>query len=134
MLTYEFSKLIPRPIEKVFAWCTDYQPDDIRFHSTWARSRTVVERTKDQVVIVSEAKDGTKRVVTVKLQPPDRWEAFTNDLHIIYTLTKVEHGTKFTFKGELSDSSSKKGLERLRLAEQTWDRIVAALENEVSPQ
>ncbi len=131
----EFSRLIRRPLDKVFAWCTDYQPEDIRFHSTWARSRTIVSRSEDQVIIVTETIDGTNRMVRVKLMPPDRWEAFTDDLHITYTLTTAEGGTNFTFKGELTHPhmDSEKAKDRLSSAEQTWDRIIQALEKEVPP-
>lgn len=92
-----------------------------------------MSRSEDEVVIVSGTEDGTKRVVTVKLMPPDRWEAFTDDgVHIIYTLTRVEGGTRFTFIGTLSDSTNI-ARELMTSAEQTWDRIIPVLEREVSP-
>ncbi|MFQ5998327.1 MAG: hypothetical protein ACE5KO_03385 [Candidatus Bathyarchaeia archaeon] len=119
-------------MDKVFAWCTDYQPDDVRFHP-WARSRKVVSSSKEKTLIESETQDGKTRVVTVKLMPPDRWESFSDDFHTTYTLEKIEEGTRFTFKGEsLGEGASSFVAERVNGgAERTWDSIIKSLEEEI---
>ena len=134
----EFTRIIKRPLHKVFAWCTDFEPEDIRFSENGKSLK--VRKKGDIVSLYSESKDGDKYKAKVKLMPPNRWEAdydgdtFTE--HIVYTLQRVKGGTKFTYasdvtyKGRYADRSQD---EAQTEPEAFWDRVIPALEKEVKP-
>jgi len=63
------------PLDFVFAWCTDYTPEDAKLENE-SYERKIIERTPRQVIFedLEESKDGWNwgRDV-VSLHPPNRW-------------------------------------------------------------
>jgi hypothetical protein len=84
------------PIEYVFAWCTDYRPDDARREKD-TYERRIVSRAPNQVVYedLSDDDDGGWRWSrhTVTLRPPNRWHSDSvgshRELSIDYALTAL---------------------------------------------
>ena len=138
MYHIEFSRVIKAPFDKTFAWCTDYQPEDVRFYDE-PQARRILSREKNKVVLEGVYKDGHKYTATVKLMPPNRWEADVDgdDVkgHVVYTLENVADGTKFTCASDVSYRGKRKNktlAEAQRDSEAFWDRVIPVLEKEVS--
>ncbi|MFQ5998396.1 MAG: hypothetical protein ACE5KO_03735 [Candidatus Bathyarchaeia archaeon] len=127
-------------MSKVFSWCTDFEPDDVRF-STENKARRIISKEGNNVVFENEADDGSIETARVTLIPPNRWEAAYDgvlfDEHNIYSLEETPEGnTKFTFvsdgvwkgrKSSLTQEDAQKGSETF------WNRAIAAIEKEISP-
>ncbi len=138
MFHVEFTSIIRRPLNKVLSWCTDFEPEDIRFSEN-GKSLKVQKKGKT-IILSGESKDGDKYTARVKLMPPSRWEAdYDGDSfaeHIVYSLRSVRNGTKFTYvgdvtyKGKNADTTREEGQAE---AEAFWDRLIPALEKEVEP-
>ncbi len=72
---YRIRVTFDAPIDYVFAWCTDYTPEDGNLEGE-TYTRKIIERTKRQVIFedLEETKTGWdwgRDVVT--LRPPTRW-------------------------------------------------------------
>jgi hypothetical protein len=84
------------PIEYVFAWCTDYRPDDAR-REREEYQRRIVSRSKRRVVYedLGDAEPGGWwwSRFDVTLRPPDRWTAESvgshRTLRLDYRLTRL---------------------------------------------
>jgi hypothetical protein len=66
------------PLDRAYAWLTDYQDDDPSLTRKVVKRRPVVSRTKDVVVLDGEIEVLGRRAkgrAEVHLFPPDRWEA-----------------------------------------------------------
>ena len=136
----EFTKLIKRPSSKVFAWCTDFEPEDVRF-SKEDKVIRIISKGSDRVVFEGEDYDGAKFLARVKLIPPNRWEAiYEGDLfdeQITYSLEETPEGnTKLTFSGNVTYKGRKSSLRQedaQKESEAFWDRLIAAMEKEIIP-
>lgn len=133
-----FTRIIKRPLNKVFAWCTDFEPEDARFKPERKAIR-IVSKEVTNVVFEGEGYDGARFVARVKLFPPNRWEATYNgdlfDEQIIYSLEETPEGnTKFNFSCEGTHKGRKSSLTQEDSQKETeafWDRLISALEAEV---
>jgi len=76
---FEYERFFPVPVERAYAWLTDFRDDDVeRAKAGLVHARRVVERSKTRVVY-----DGAIRAMgrivpsrtEVDLAPPDRWES-----------------------------------------------------------
>ncbi len=74
--SYTYSKIFEAPLDFVYAWCTDFQEDDLKMIGSKNR-RHIIERNARRVVWVVE-KAGkthgeTDPIRVVWLRPPDAW-------------------------------------------------------------
>lgn len=72
------SRTFPYPVEKTFAWLTDYQDDDPGRTTAVVKRRPVIARTKDKVTLEGEIELlGSRGIgkVEVSLMPPDHYVA-----------------------------------------------------------
>lgn len=135
-----FTRVIRQPLSKVFAWCTDFEPEDARFKDGRKAIR-IISKKADSVVFEGEEYDGTRFLARIRLIPPNRWEAtYEGDLfdeQITYTLEETSEGnTKFTFSCDGTYKGRKSTLTQEDAQKETeafWDRIISALEEEVNP-
>jgi hypothetical protein len=73
-----YERTFPVPVAQAYAWLTDYQDDDPQRTTAVIKSRPVLERHEDRVVL-----DGTLEILgrrgrgkaEVRLFPPDHWTA-----------------------------------------------------------
>lgn len=135
----EFTRIINWPLTKVFAWCTDFEPADVRF-SKENKARRIISKEDSYVVFENEANDGSRTVAKVTLIPPNRWEAtYDGDIfkeHNIYSLEETPEGyTRFTFVSDGRWKGKKASLtqeDAQRSSEGFWDRAIAAMEEEIN--
>lgn len=101
-VTIPYSRTFPVPVEKAFAWLTDYTDHDASLTTEVVKQRTVVQRGKDLVVLDGEIELlGTRGrgKVEVALFPPTRYvativEGRSKGSVYEYRLTPVAHGTR----------------------------------------
>jgi hypothetical protein len=130
------------PIEYVFAWCTDYRPDDARReHDSY--DRRIVSRAPDQVVYedLGDQDDGGWWWArhTVTLRPPNWWHSDSVGSHrevsLDYRLTALgPERTRLDLTWRRRPTAlgapkvSKRALERSTTA--AWVHFAAALERD----
>lgn len=103
---YTFVQEFDAPRDFVFRWCTDYSGDDGTL-SREGYDRWVLFRSKHEVVFedLGRSPGGWQwRRYTVKLRPPDRWEALSVGNYrcwkLAYRLHDLPGGrTRMTLKG-----------------------------------
>lgn len=91
---------VRRPLDEVYAWCTDYQVADPGLSTVAIRARKVVSRSADAVELEDYGVLGMSVAVRYRIQlhPPDRWEADATSRmgtgHNEYRLAAEEGGTR----------------------------------------
>ena len=129
------------PLDFVFAWCTDYTPDDAKLEGE-SYQRKVIERTSRRVIFedLEETKDGWqwgRDVVT--LLPPNRWHmdgvGNYRDVTADYRLTRLKDGgtqLELRWKRRPKDPSAAELTKAQREASalQAWKRFAAAMERD----
>jgi hypothetical protein len=140
-----FPKLVRGvPGSKVFEWCTDYQSFDAQVSNVRLRSRNVLKRTAEAVWLEDRGKIVLPfdSKVTVKLHPPDRWEADSalsfGTSHNEYRVTEVPDGTRLDISLDITIHGMKRLLSTplkpyvQRQIEKEWDDYVRAMEREIT--
>src|SRR6266581_4065683 len=95
---YHVTVSFQAPLDFVFAWCTDYTPEDASLEDE-SYTRKVIERTPRRVVFEDLEETDTgwdwSRAV-VSLRPPSRWhmDGVGNRVDVVadYLLTKLPDG------------------------------------------
>jgi hypothetical protein len=129
------------PVDYVFAWCTDYTPEDGRLEGeTYARK--VIERTKRQVIFedLEETKTGWdwgRDVVT--LRPPNRWHmngvGNHRDVEADYRLQALPDGRteldlRWRRRPKGPETSKLTKAQREASSSRAWKMFAAALERD----
>lgn len=104
---YEFRTRFRAPLPFVFAWCTDYSPNDARLEGE-DYTRRILRRTARQVVFEDLDEEPTGWIwshMDVDLHPPNRWHAESvgshRDWSIDYELSPKKDGsTELWFRGK----------------------------------
>ena len=113
-----FSRVIERPLSKVYAWCTDFEPEDARFEPQ-RKFIKIISKQFDRVEFEGEDYDGTSFLTRV------------NSLE-----TSPDGDTKFTFSCDGTYKGKKSSLTQedvQKELETFWDRLISSLEEEVKP-
>jgi hypothetical protein len=106
---FHVSMVFHAPLPFVFAWCTDYSPEDATLAGEdrmFHLRRRIVSRTARRVVfenIYDEGKGWAWERHTVTLKPPDRWHSDGlgnyNEAHLDYQLNELPRGrTEFEMR------------------------------------
>jgi hypothetical protein len=104
---YAIRAIFSAPLPFAYAWCTDYTPDDRRLEGD-PGSRKILRKGTRRVVYedLNETPTGWMwSRQTVRLQPPDRWQAVAignyRTWNLDYALRALPDGrTEFTMRGE----------------------------------
>ena len=104
---YEFRTRFRAPLPYVFAWCTDYTPDDARLEGE-EYTRRILRRTRQNVVyedLYDEPDGWMWSHQEVDLHPPKHWHANAVGSHrewsIDYRLSAQKDGsTELWFRGK----------------------------------
>jgi hypothetical protein len=140
MQTIKVTKTINAPLRYVFNWCTDFREDDPALTNSKG-SRKILEKTKKRVVYaqLDPQEDGTQKIGVdyVTLKSPNSWhlEYFGEDDNEIgdYKLTSLgKSKTKLTmvFKESWKLEKVPTIEEQVESTSRTWDKYVAALEQD----
>jgi len=136
-MQYQITKIIRAPREKVFAWCTDYDPKDPeRAKNPAFKARRIVRREANFVIVEDDYEGLPKRIAKVKLFPPERWEA---DLqgglwrgHGTYRLEEIPEGTKLTITFQIRGKNPNVTVKQIRQrGDSVWSNYVSAMEAEL---
>ena len=139
-MQYQITKIIRVPRAKVFAWCTDYDPKDPeRAKNPAFKSRKILRRDANSVVVEDEYEGLPNRIAKVKLFPPERWGA---DLegglwrgHGIYRLEDIPEGTRLSITFQIKEKNPKVTVEQLQQrGDSVWSNYVEAMEAELKPK
>jgi hypothetical protein len=138
---YRASASFRAPLDFVFAWCTDYTPEDPGLENE-QYERKVIERTARRVIFedLEESKDGWdwSRAV-VSLRPPTRWhmDAVGNnrDVTADYVLSTLLDGRtrldlRWRRRPKVPDAKRRTKAEREASATRAWKLFAAALERD----
>jgi hypothetical protein len=143
---YHVSVVFHAPLPFVFAWCTDYSPNDANLAGEDKMihlRRRIVSRTARQVVfenMYDEGRGWAWERHTVTLKPPNRWhsDGFGNyhEAHLDYRLKELPNDrTEFDMRWRSRSTSLSKG--RLppretveRFVQELWHRRGQVLERE----
>lgn len=137
---YEFRVDFRAPLPFVYAWCTDYTPEDARLEKE-NYTRRILRRTSKRVIYEDLDDQPTGWIWShqvVDLHPPNRWHAEATGSHrswsIEYKLSsRPDGGTVLWFRGRrratpLGSNVQRKRLERnLRVM---WKNFARALERD----
>jgi hypothetical protein len=138
---YRIRVTFDAPIDYVFAWCTDYTPDDAKLEGE-AYTRKVIERTKRQVTFedLEETKEGWawgRDVVT--LRPPNRWHmkgvGNQRDVEADYRLKALPDGRteldlRWRRRPKVPDAAKLTKSQREASSLRAWKMFGAALEGD----
>ena len=138
---YHVTVSFQAPLDFVFAWCTDYTPEDASLEDE-SYTRKVIERTPRRVVFEDLEETDTgwdwSRAV-VSLRPPSRWhmDGVGNRVDVVadYLLTKLPDGRTrldLTWKRQprMAGLKQKTKAEREASATHAWKLFAAALERD----
>jgi hypothetical protein len=139
MQTYRATKTINAPVRFVFNWCTDFREDDPALTGS-SSERKILDKTKKRVVYTSiyKGSDGTQKIGVniVTLKAPTTWhlDYFGEEDNEIgdYKLTALgKNKTKLSmvFK-ETWKIDQPTVEEQVESTNKTWDKYVAAIEQE----
>ncbi len=104
---YEIKRTFRAPLPFVYAWCTDYTPEDRKLEGD-PGSRQIIKRSS-RVVTYEDLNQTPHGWMwsrqTVTLRPPDRWHAMAvgnyRTWNLDYSLRELPDGrTEFTMRGE----------------------------------
>jgi hypothetical protein len=139
----DVSRIIHVSKTKVFEWCTNFQETDAQYSHVRLRTRKVLERTPERVLMEETGVMMLpfKARFEVRLHYPDGWQANAESTlgtaHNEYRLTDVPEGTRLDMdfsiclKGVLKPFSIiMKPYVRSRIEEE-WGDYVRAMENEI---
>ena len=138
---YHASVSFRAPLDFVFAWCTDYTPEDAGLENE-KYERKVIERTPRRVIFedLEETKSGwVWSRDDVSLRPPNRWSTDgvgnRRDYHADYVLSRLSDGrTRLDLRWKRSPKvAEEKKLtkaEREASSTQAWKLFAAALERD----
>ncbi len=138
---YRVSVSFQAPLDFVFAWCTDYTPEDPGLEKE-KYERKIIERTPRLVIFedLEESKDGWdwQRAV-VSLRPPNRWHmdgvGNNRDVEADYLLSSLPDGRtrldlRWKRRPKVADATRRTKAEREASAKRAWARFAAALERD----
>ena len=138
---YHASVSFRAPLDFVFAWCTDYTPEDAGLENE-KYERKVIERTPRRVIFEDlEATDSgwvwSRDVVS--LRPPNRWSTDgvgnRRDYHADYVLSRLPDGRtrldlRWKRSPKVADETKLTKAEREASSTQAWKLFAAALERD----
>lgn len=138
---YHASVSFRAPLDFVFAWCTDYTPEDAGLEKE-KYERKIIERTPRRVVFedLEESKSGWDwgRAV-VSLRPPNRWhmDAVGNNRDVVadYVLSPLPDGRtrldlRWKRRPKVPDVKRRTTAEREASATRAWKFFATALERD----
>ena len=138
---YRVSVSFRVPLDFVFAWCTDYTPEDPALEKEKYK-RKIIERTPRRVIFedLEESKNGWdwQRAV-VSLSPPNRWHmdgvGNNRDVEADYVLSSLRDGRtrldlRWKRRPKVADATRRTKAEREASATRAWKRFAAALERD----
>jgi hypothetical protein len=138
---YRIRVTFDAPIDYVFAWCTDYTPQDAKLEGE-AYTRKIIERRKRQVIFedLEETKTGWdwgRDVVT--LRPPTRWHmkgvGNHRDVEADYRLKTLPNGRteldlRWRRRPKVPDAAKLTKAQREASSLRAWKLFGAALEQD----
>ena len=136
---YRVTKTINAPLKFVYDWCTDYREDDNQITGSKAQFKILQKTNRRVIYLRTYERDGGTMigVKMVTLRPPRAWYldqvGEDEDAIGIYKLTQVGSDRTrldmtFKEKYKISDAPTKE--EDRKVADQMWDKYVAALEKD----
>ncbi len=138
---YHASVSFRAPLDFVFAWCTDYTPEDGGLEKE-KYERKIIERTPRRVIFedLEETKNGWdwSRAV-VSLRPPNRWHmdgpGNNRDVVADYVLSSLPDGRtrlelRWKRRPKVADAKRRTKAEREASATRAWKMFAAALERD----
>ena len=138
---YRIRVMFRVPLEFVFAWCTDYTPQDARLEGE-SYERKVIERTPHRVIFedLEETEAGwvwSRDIVT--LHPPNRWHmdgvGNRRDVTADYVLTHLPDGRtqlelRWSRRPNVPETTKLTKAEREADTVRAWKRFGAAMERD----
>ena len=138
---YHASVSFHAPLDFVFAWCTDYTPEDGALENE-NYARKIIERTPRRVIFedLEESPSGWdwQRAI-VSLRPPNRWHMVgvgnNRDVEADYVLSNLPRGrTRLDLRWKrmprVADVKKRSKAEREASATRAWKRFAVALERD----
>ena len=83
MVHQRYERDVAHPVDRAYAWLTDYDDDDAQLAGAIIKDRPVLERHPDRVVLRGDLEAVGRRmrgIAEVRLHPPDHWVAHLKDL------------------------------------------------------
>lgn len=104
---YEFRSTFRAPLPFVFAWCTDYSPDDARLEGE-VFTRRILHRTSRKIIyedLYDEPTGWMWSHTEVEPHPPNRWHAESVGSHRLWSIdyelsSRGDGTTELWFRGK----------------------------------